>query len=68
MLTPGLQTVDWASLEALDLSLLSQAGGKQTLAEQVRTFINKNGNSPSIPRSTYHTPYTDESEIKASST
>jgi hypothetical protein len=38
-----LQTVDWASLEALDLSLLSRPGGKQALAEQVLSFINKNG-------------------------
>ncbi|KAL2836853.1 hypothetical protein BJX68DRAFT_273333 [Aspergillus pseudodeflectus] len=37
------ENLDWASLEALDLSLLSQPGGKQSLAEQVLSFINKNG-------------------------
>ncbi|KAL2815213.1 hypothetical protein BDW59DRAFT_176219 [Aspergillus cavernicola] len=36
-------SLDWADLEALDLSLLSQPGGTQALAEQVLSFINKNG-------------------------
>lgn len=38
------ETVDYADLEALDLSKLDQPGGKQALAEQVLSFINKNGN------------------------
>ncbi|KAL4778527.1 hypothetical protein BJX76DRAFT_362659 [Aspergillus varians] len=37
------ENFNWASLEALDLSLLSKPGGKQALAEQLLTFINKNG-------------------------
>lgn len=37
-------TVDYADLEALDISKLNQAGGRQALAEQVLGFINKNGN------------------------
>jgi hypothetical protein len=36
--------VDWAELEALDISLLEQPGGKQALASQVLNFINNNGN------------------------
>ncbi|KAK7749693.1 putative flavonol synthase [Cytospora paraplurivora] len=36
-------TVEYAGLEALDISKLNQSGGKQALAEQVLGFINKNG-------------------------
>lgn len=36
-------SVDYADLEALDISKWSQPGGKQALAEQVLSFINKNG-------------------------
>lgn len=35
--------MDYADLEALDISRLNQPGGKQALAEQVLGFINKNG-------------------------
>ncbi|QKX63731.1 uncharacterized protein TRUGW13939_10902 [Talaromyces rugulosus] len=35
--------LDWAELEALDISLLKQPGGKQALANQVLNFINNNG-------------------------
>lgn len=35
--------MDYADVEALDLSKLDQPGGKQALAEQVLGFINKNG-------------------------
>lgn len=35
--------VEYADLEALDISKLDQPGGKQALAEQVLSFINKNG-------------------------
>lgn len=35
--------MDFADLEALDISRLNQPGGKQALAEQVLGFINKNG-------------------------
>ncbi|KAL4884935.1 hypothetical protein BJY04DRAFT_214819 [Aspergillus karnatakaensis] len=37
------EDLDWASLEALDLSLLEKPGGIQTLADQVLSFINRNG-------------------------
>ncbi|KAH8690693.1 putative 1-aminocyclopropane-1-carboxylate oxidase [Talaromyces proteolyticus] len=37
------EKLDWAELEALDISLLDQPGGKQALANQVLSFINKNG-------------------------
>ncbi|KAL5342032.1 hypothetical protein BJX70DRAFT_386445 [Aspergillus crustosus] len=37
------ENLDWATLEALDLSLLDKPGGIQILAEQVLSFINKNG-------------------------
>ncbi|KAL4863191.1 hypothetical protein BDV12DRAFT_202343 [Aspergillus spectabilis] len=37
------ENLDWASLGALDLSLLDKPGGIQKLAEQVLSFINKNG-------------------------
>jgi len=36
--------VEWADLEALDISKLEQPGGKQELASQVLSFIDKNGN------------------------
>lgn len=36
-------TVDWAELEALDISQLDQPGGKEALAAQVLRFINKKG-------------------------
>lgn len=35
--------VEYADLEALDISKLDQPGGKQVLAAQVLSFINKNG-------------------------
>lgn len=35
--------VEYADLEALDISKLEQPGGKQILAEQVLSFINENG-------------------------
>lgn len=35
--------MEYADLEALDISKLGQPGGKQALAEQVLSFINKNG-------------------------
>ncbi|GME45916.1 Flavonol synthase protein [Neofusicoccum parvum] len=35
--------LDWADLEALDISKLDHPGGKKELAEQVLSFINKNG-------------------------
>ncbi|ROW02749.1 hypothetical protein VSDG_01709 [Cytospora chrysosperma] len=37
------EALEYADLEALDISKLSQPGGKQTLAKQVVSFINKNG-------------------------
>ncbi|KAL4805419.1 hypothetical protein BDV18DRAFT_161075 [Aspergillus unguis] len=37
------KNLNWANLEALDLSLLSQPGGKETLAKQVLSFINEHG-------------------------
>ncbi|KAJ9301231.1 hypothetical protein DTO271G3_1366 [Paecilomyces variotii] len=39
------EKLDWAELEALDICLLDKAGGKEALAKQVLTFINKNGNT-----------------------
>jgi hypothetical protein len=41
--------VDWADLEALDISLLDQPGGKQALADTVLRFINKNGTKNNYP-------------------
>ncbi|KAH8670150.1 putative 1-aminocyclopropane-1-carboxylate oxidase [Tricladium varicosporioides] len=35
--------LEWADLEALDISRLDQPGGKDVLATQVLNFINKNG-------------------------
>lgn len=35
--------VEYADLEALDISKWNQPGGKQELSEQVLGFINKNG-------------------------
>jgi hypothetical protein len=35
--------VEWADLEALDLSKFDQPGGRRALASQVLTFIDKNG-------------------------
>lgn len=35
--------VEYADLEALDISKLDQPGGKEALAAQVLGFINKNG-------------------------
>lgn len=35
--------MEYADLEALDISKLDQPGGKQALAEQVLSFIHKNG-------------------------
>ncbi|KAF4624224.1 hypothetical protein G7Y89_g13949 [Cudoniella acicularis] len=35
--------LDWANLEALDISKLDQPGGKKALATQVLNFIDKNG-------------------------
>ncbi|KAL1962661.1 hypothetical protein VTN77DRAFT_9295 [Rasamsonia byssochlamydoides] len=43
---PPAQTkekLDWAELEALDISRLDEPGGKEALAEQVLRFINENG-------------------------
>lgn len=40
-----LRIVEYAELEALDISKLDQPGGKQALAEQVLKFINKNGDT-----------------------
>ncbi|TAQ89280.1 hypothetical protein B7494_g2424 [Chlorociboria aeruginascens] len=37
------EKLDWADLEALDISKLSQPNGKQELAAQVLNFIDKNG-------------------------
>ncbi|KAL4969917.1 uncharacterized protein BDV14DRAFT_186926 [Aspergillus stella-maris] len=37
------EDLSYVSLEALDLSLLSKPGRKEALAEQVLSFINKNG-------------------------
>jgi hypothetical protein len=37
--------VDWAELEALDISKLFQAGEKQDLAAHVLSFITNNGNN-----------------------
>ncbi|KAI1205558.1 putative 1-aminocyclopropane-1-carboxylate oxidase [Annulohypoxylon truncatum] len=37
------EQLEYAELEALDISKLDQPGGKQALAEQVLKFINKNG-------------------------
>ncbi|KUI61168.1 hypothetical protein VP1G_08361 [Cytospora mali] len=37
------EALEYADLEALDISKLNQPGGKQALAEQVLSFINKNG-------------------------
>jgi hypothetical protein len=42
-LNPNLHIVEWADLEALDISKLNQPGGKQELAAQVLRFIDKNG-------------------------
>lgn len=41
--TANKSVVEYADLEALDISKLDQPGGKQILAEQVLSFINKNG-------------------------
>lgn len=38
-----IKTVEWADLEALDISKLEQPGGKEALATQVLNFIDKNG-------------------------
>lgn len=35
--------MDYAELEALNISLLDQPGGKRELAQQLLRFINKNG-------------------------
>lgn len=48
-------SVEWADLEALDLSLLNKPNGKKVLAEQVLRFINKNGMYRMIKRCNYHT-------------
>jgi len=40
---PNLHIVEWADLEALDISKLNQPGGKQELAVQILRFIDKNG-------------------------
>ncbi|KAL4816197.1 hypothetical protein BDW67DRAFT_175686 [Aspergillus spinulosporus] len=40
---PTKENLNWATLSALDLSLLSQPGGKETLAKQVLSFINQHG-------------------------
>ncbi|PSS14883.1 hypothetical protein M430DRAFT_51540 [Amorphotheca resinae ATCC 22711] len=37
------EELEWASLEALDISRLDQPGGKEELAAQVLSFIDKNG-------------------------
>ncbi|KAI2627045.1 putative 1-aminocyclopropane-1-carboxylate oxidase [Hypomontagnella submonticulosa] len=37
------EQLEYAELEALDISKLNQEGGKQALAKQVLKFINKNG-------------------------
>ena len=41
--------VEYADLEALDISKLDQPGGKQALAEQLLSFINKNGPQQNLP-------------------
>lgn len=38
--------MDWADLEALDISKINDPNGIQELAEQVLGFINKNGRLP----------------------
>ncbi|KAL3433221.1 hypothetical protein BDV09DRAFT_196951 [Aspergillus tetrazonus] len=40
---PTKVDLNWATLSALDLSLLSQPGGKETLAKQVLSFNNQHG-------------------------
>lgn len=40
-------TVEYADLEALNISKLDQPGGKESLANQVLHFINKNGGGTS---------------------
>lgn len=41
----SVAAVDYADLEALDISKLDEPGGKEALAKQVLSFINKNGES-----------------------
>ncbi|KAL4737138.1 hypothetical protein BDV11DRAFT_207049 [Aspergillus similis] len=41
--SPTKENLNWATLSALDLSLVSQSGGKETLAKQVLSFINQHG-------------------------